>query len=77
MGHSANEVFRLTLFGSPQILLGDQPLTGFATNTAQALLFYLAVTADTAATQPIAQSRDLIATLLWGEWSLAPMVLWW
>lgn len=62
-----NEVLRLTLFGSPQILLGDQPLSGFATNKAQALLFYLAVTADTAAAQPITHSRDLIATLLWGE----------
>lgn len=62
-----NQVLQLTLFGSPQILLGDQPLLGFATNKAQALLFYLAVTADTTAAQPITHSRDLIATLLWGE----------
>lgn len=66
-----NQALRLTLFGSPQILMGDQPLTGFTTNKAQALLFYLAVTADTATdtatVQPVAHSRDHIAALLWGE----------
>jgi len=59
-----NEILRLTLLGSPQILIGDQPLTDFATNKAQALLFYLAVTA-----QPAPHRRDTIATLLWGEMS--------
>ena len=53
-----SELLRLTLLGSPHILLSDQPLTGFATNKAQALLFYLAVT-----NQP--HSRDSRATLLW------------
>ncbi len=52
------ETLHLTLLGSPRLLLGDQPLTHFATNKAQALLFYLAVTG-----QP--HSRDQIATLLW------------
>lgn len=56
-----NKGLRLTLLGSPQIWVGDQPLTGFATNKAQALLFYLAVTAGTP------HPRDTIATLLWGE----------
>ena len=55
-----NETLRLTLLGSPRLLMGDQPLTGFATNKAQALLFYLAVTG-----QP--HSRDQLATLLWDE----------
>jgi len=58
---------RLLLLGSPQILLGDQPLTGFATNKAQALLFYLAVTASSGAGSVTPHSRDAIAALLWGE----------
>ena len=53
-----NEILRLTLLGSPQVLLGDQPVTAFATYKAQALLFYLAVSG-----QP--HSRDALATLLW------------
>ena len=61
------EALRLTLLGQPQIWVGDRPLTGFATNKAQALLFYLAVTAHTDAAQPAPQSRDVLATLLWGE----------
>jgi|GEM_PF-2218821 len=47
-----SEILRLTLLGTPQILLGNQPLTGFATNKAQALLFYLATTAAIGTTQP-------------------------
>lgn len=57
----------LHLLGTPQILLDDQPLTGFATSKAKALLFYLAVTAHTGAAQPIPHSRDTLATLLWSE----------
>ena len=57
------EMLRLTLFGSPQIWADDRPLTGFATNKAQALLFYLAVAPHTP------HSRDALATLLWGEMS--------
>lgn len=54
-----NKILRLSLLGSPQVLLDDHPLTSsFATNKAQALLFYLAVTG-----QP--HSRDSIAALLW------------
>ena len=63
------ELLRLTLFGSPKILVGDRPLTDFATNKAQALLFYLAVTSQAGTTQPTPHSRDTLATLLWGEMS--------
>ena len=52
------EILRLTLLGSPQIHLSNQPLTDFATNKAQALIFYLAVTGRL-------HSRDELATLLW------------
>ncbi|MEZ4868834.1 MAG: BTAD domain-containing putative transcriptional regulator [Caldilineaceae bacterium] len=58
-----SEILRLTLFGPPQIWVGDKPLTGFATNKAQALLFYLAVAPHTP------HSRDALATLLWSEMS--------
>ncbi len=54
------ETLHLTLLGSPTITLGSHPLTGFATNKAQALLVYLAVTC-----QP--HSRDHLATLLWDD----------
>lgn len=57
-----NNLLRLTLLGTPRIRLGDQLLTDFATNKAQALLFYLAVTG-----RP--HSRDALATLLWDDMS--------
>jgi WD40 repeat protein/DNA-binding SARP family transcriptional activator len=53
---------RLTLLGSPRIFSGDQPLPEFATTKAQALLFYLAATAQSAP-----HSRNSLAALLWGE----------
>ena len=52
------QILRLNLLGTPQLSLDSQPLIGFSTNKAQALLFYLAVTRK-------AYSRDQIATLLW------------
>src|SRR5262245_35800603 len=58
-----NTALHLHLLGTPHIRLGDQPLTGFTTNKAQALRFYLAVTARAGAPH----SRDAIATLLWSE----------
>ncbi|HMN26538.1 MAG TPA: BTAD domain-containing putative transcriptional regulator, partial [Caldilineaceae bacterium] len=58
-----NASLHLTLLGAPHMRLGTQLLTGFTTNKAQALLFYLAVTAHTGAPH----SREAIATLLWGE----------
>ena len=67
-----SEILRLTLLGSPRVLIGEQPLTSLTTHKAQALLFYLAVTACTDSTRhpeahPKPHSRDAIATLLWGE----------
>ncbi len=53
-----NERLRLNLLGSPRVLLDGKPFNGFATNKAQALLFYLMVTGKP-------HSRDTLATLLW------------
>ena len=61
------QFLRLNLLGTPQILIGDQLVTGFATTKAQALLFYLAASAKAEAAQPVHHSRDAVATLLWGE----------
>jgi WD40 repeat protein/DNA-binding SARP family transcriptional activator len=61
-----SKTLHLTLLGSPHIRLDDQLLTEFATTKAQALLFYLAVTAHSAA-QRAPHSRDSLAALLWGE----------
>ena len=51
---------QITLLGSPQVMLDNRPISGFATAKTQALLFYLAVTA-----QP--HSRDTLANLFWGD----------
>ena len=53
---------RLTfkLFGKPHLALNAQPLTGFISSKAQALLLYLVVTG-----RP--HSRDTLAGLLWGD----------
>jgi WD40 repeat protein/DNA-binding SARP family transcriptional activator len=60
-----NEILRLSLLGAPQLLLGDRSLIGSATyKKAQALLFYLAVTAHTGVAP---HRRDVLATLLWSE----------
>lgn len=52
------ELLYLELLGSPHIRLGEQPLTGFATAKAQALLFYLAMTQRV-------HTRDVLASLFW------------
>ncbi|MBX3051112.1 MAG: hypothetical protein KF753_06550 [Caldilineaceae bacterium] len=62
-----HKTLRLNLLGPPQIFLDDQPLEGFSTNKAKALLFYLTVTAAAGGEQPAPHSRDSIAALLWGE----------
>ncbi|MGQ4806990.1 hypothetical protein NKDENANG_00328 [Candidatus Entotheonellaceae bacterium PAL068K] len=54
------EILHLELLGSPSIRLGEQPLAGFTTMKAQALLMYLAVT-------PGMHSRDTLASLLWRD----------
>lgn len=61
------DLLRLTLFGSPQILVGERPLTDFSTSKAQALFYYLAATTHVGAVHPTLHSRDSLATLLWGE----------
>ncbi len=61
------ELLRLNLLGTPQSLIGDRSLTGAAANKTEALLFYLAVTADTDATRDTSHSREALATLLWRE----------
>ena len=48
----------IRLFGSPSLILNGQPVTGFISNKAPALVYYLAATEH-------AQMRDLVATLLW------------
>ncbi len=53
-------MLQLSLFGKPQILLNDVQVTDFESTKVQALLYYLAVTA-----QP--HSREKLATLLWGD----------
>ncbi len=61
------QLLRLNLLGGAQVFLGERLLSDFATSKAQALLFYLAVSAQTSGTPAAPQSRDLLATLLWGE----------
>ncbi|MCE7988958.1 MAG: hypothetical protein DYG89_48000 [Caldilinea sp. CFX5] len=51
---------QLTLFGSPEVRRHGQPVTGFRTSKAQALLYYLAVTG-----RP--HTRATLAGLLWGD----------
>jgi predicted ATPase/DNA-binding SARP family transcriptional activator len=50
----------LTLFGSPEVRLHRLPVTGFRSSKAQALLYFLAVTA-----RP--HTRSTLAGLLWGD----------
>lgn len=69
-------MLRLSLLGTPQILMDDQPVAGFTIKKAKALLFYLAVNTH-AGTSPtpleyanadlVSHSRDTLATLLWSE----------
>lgn len=51
---------QLNLLGAPQVFLNTDPVTGFVSKKAQALLFYLAETQ-----QP--HTRQLLAALLWPE----------
>ncbi len=54
----------LTLLGTREVLLNEQPVSGFITAKAQALFFYLAVTGR-------AHKRDVLGSLLWPEVSNA------
>ncbi|MCE7985949.1 MAG: hypothetical protein DYG89_32630 [Caldilinea sp. CFX5] len=53
-------VLQLTLFGSPAVHYHGQPVTGFRSSKAQALLYYLAVTG-----RP--HTRPTLAGLFWGD----------
>lgn len=48
----------IRLFGAPALTLNGQPVTGFISNKAPALIYYLAAMEH-------AQMRELVATLLW------------
>jgi DNA-binding SARP family transcriptional activator len=53
-------LLELTLFGSPTAQYHSQPVTGFRSSKAQALLYYLAVTG-----RP--HTRPTLAGLFWGD----------
>ncbi|MEZ4860999.1 MAG: BTAD domain-containing putative transcriptional regulator [Caldilineaceae bacterium] len=55
-----SHLLQLTLFGSPEIRLHGQPVIGFRSSKAQALLYYLAVSGRS-------HTRPTLAGLLWGE----------
>lgn len=55
-----SEKLKLLLLGSPEIRWGDSPITGFRSDKARALLYYLAATRRT-------HMRPTLAGLLWGE----------
>jgi DNA-binding SARP family transcriptional activator len=48
----------IRLFGAPALILNGQPVTGFISNKAPALIYYVAAMEH-------AQMRELVATLLW------------
>jgi len=52
----------LRLLGSPEVILDGEPATGFVSDKARALLFYLAMEADRA------QRRETLAGLLWPDY---------
>jgi DNA-binding SARP family transcriptional activator len=52
----------LRLLGSPEVILDGELATGFVSDKARALLFYLAVEADRA------QRREKLAGLLWPDY---------
>lgn len=55
-----SQLLTLRLLGKPEVKLGEHAVTGFISAKAQALLFYLAVTAT-------AHARESLAALLWGD----------
>ncbi len=50
----------ITLFGSPGLTIGDQPVGGFVSSKSQAVVYYLAATGGP-------HNRDALAALLWSE----------
>ena len=53
-------MLELTLLGSPEVRLHGQPVTGFRSTKAQALLFYLAL-----AHRPL--QRGMLVALFWAD----------
>jgi DNA-binding SARP family transcriptional activator len=51
---------RIALLGTPGVTLGDEPVTGFVSTKAQALVYYLAATGG-------AHTREALAGLLWSD----------
>lgn len=62
MDEAPQTTLSFTLLGIPGVFLNDQPVTGFVSNKAVALLYYLAATGQPA-------SRATLASLLWGDFS--------
>ena len=58
-GETAPMGLTLRLLGSPEVILDGEPATGFVSDKARAMLFYLAMEADRA------QRRETLAGLLW------------
>lgn len=50
----------ISLFGSPSVAIDEEPVKGFISNKAVALVYYLAATGRV-------HGRDVLAALLWGE----------
>lgn len=55
-----SDKLEITLFGNPAIRKQGQPITGFISNKAPALIYYLATSGQT-------HSRNTLAGLLWGD----------
>ncbi len=55
-----SEELRVKLLGPPAAFVGEEPVSGFVSVKAQALLFYLAATGET-------HRRDALASLLWSD----------
>ena len=55
-----SQELRIKLLGSPAAFVGDEPVSGFVSIKAQALLYYLTATGE-------AHRRDTLAALLWSD----------
>jgi DNA-binding SARP family transcriptional activator/predicted ATPase/Tfp pilus assembly protein PilF len=59
-GTATTEGLRLNLFGTPEVIFDGAAVRGYESAKVQALLYFLAVTGR-------AHSREVLATLLWGD----------
>ncbi|HUM70107.1 MAG TPA: BTAD domain-containing putative transcriptional regulator [Chloroflexota bacterium] len=60
LANTTTKKLRLKLLGAPAVSIGGEPVTGFVSNKATALLFYLAATGKS-------YTRETLAGLLWGD----------